>query len=111
MVDLFFTISNIDIASYADDNPPYIAAGNTDDLIKSLEETSSALFHWFDSDLLKNNPDKCNLLIRGNEHITVKIGEYEIKNSKSENLSGLKLDWKLILMTILLIHGKKLVEN
>ena len=30
MVDLFFIISDIDIASYADDNPPHIAAGNTD---------------------------------------------------------------------------------
>ena len=26
MTDLFFIISNIDIASYADDNAPYVAA-------------------------------------------------------------------------------------
>ena len=38
MADLFFIISNIEIASYVDDNTPYIAADNIDDLIKSLEE-------------------------------------------------------------------------
>ena len=50
--DLFFMISNIDIASYADDNTPYIAPNNTDDntpyiagdniddIIKSLEEAA-----------------------------------------------------------------------
>ena len=81
------------------------------DLIKSLEEASSALFQWFDNNLLKNNPGKCHLLISNNESTTVKISEYEIKNSECENLLGVKLDWMLILMTILLIYGKKLVEN
>ena len=38
MADLFFIISNIEIASYVDDNTPYVAADNIDDLIKSLEE-------------------------------------------------------------------------
>ena len=31
--DPLFIISNIDIASYADDNTPYIAADNIDDLV------------------------------------------------------------------------------
>ena len=35
-------ISNINIASYADDNTSYISADNIDDLIKSLEEASVA---------------------------------------------------------------------
>ena len=50
---LFFIISNINIASYADDNTSYIAADNIDDLIKSLEEASTALFQWFDNSFLK----------------------------------------------------------
>ena len=37
--DLFFIINYIDIANYADDNTPYIIVDNTDDLIKSLEES------------------------------------------------------------------------
>ena len=44
LADLFFIICNTDITSYADYNMPYIVADNTDDLIKSLEEASAALF-------------------------------------------------------------------
>ena len=44
LANLFFIISNIEIASYTDDNTPYIAADNIDDLIKSLEDESTALF-------------------------------------------------------------------
>ena len=61
----------------------------------NIEEASTALFQWFDNNLLKNNPDKCHLLISSNENITVKIGEYEVENSECEELLGAKLDWKL----------------
>ena len=47
--DLFFIISNIDIASYPDDKIPYIAADNIDDLIKLLEEESTVLLQCFDN--------------------------------------------------------------
>ena len=53
LAGLNFLISNIDIASYADDDTPYIAADDIDDLIKSLEEASTALFQWIDNNLLK----------------------------------------------------------
>ena len=53
LAGLFFIISNINIASYADDNTSYIAADSIDDLIKSLEEASTALFQWFDNSFLK----------------------------------------------------------
>ena len=95
LADLFLIIGNIDIASYADDNTPYIAADNTDALIKSLEEASTALFQLFDNNLLKNNLSECHLPISSNENITVKICEYEIENSELEKLLGVKLDWKL----------------
>ena len=36
LVGLFFILSNINIASYADDNTSYIATDNIDDLVKSL---------------------------------------------------------------------------
>ena len=84
LADLFFIINDIDIANYADDNPPYIVADNSDDLIKSLEEASFDIFHWFDNDLLESNPDKCYSLISSNkdninifgsnEYVTVHVG-------------------------------------
>ena len=60
---LFFIISNINIPSYADDNTSYIAADNIDDLMKSFEEASTALFHWLNNSFLKNKLDKFHLLI------------------------------------------------
>ena len=41
---LFFVVGNIDIASYAENNGPYIAVDNIDDLIKSLEEALATSF-------------------------------------------------------------------
>ena len=48
-------------------------------LSKSLEETSTALFQWFDNNLLKSNHDKCHLLINSNENVTVHVDEYGLK--------------------------------
>ena len=44
LIDLFFIIEDTDIASYADDNTPYVIADNIDGVIKSLEEASEILF-------------------------------------------------------------------
>ena len=68
----------------------YITADNFGDLIKSLEEVFSALFHWFDNNYLKINPGQCHLLINSNENKTVKVGEYKFESSESEKLLGIK---------------------
>ena len=72
-----------------------IAAYNIDGLIKSLEEASTFLLHWFDNNLLKNNSDKRHLLVSIKENIIVKIHEYEIENSGCEKLLAVELDLKL----------------
>ena len=95
LADLFFSINNIDIANYVDDNTPYVIADNIDDLIKSLGEAFLSLFQWFDNNLLKIHPIKCNLLISRNENVTLHVRECEIENSKCDKLLGLKVDWKL----------------
>ena len=51
LIDLFFTIEDTDIASYADDNTPYVSADNIDGAIKSLEEASEISFKWFSDNL------------------------------------------------------------
>ena len=48
LADLFFIISNIDIASYG-----MIIA---DIIADDIEEASTALFQWFDNNLLKKQP-------------------------------------------------------
>ena len=60
-----------------------------------MEETSTTLFQWFNSNLFKSNSDKCHVLISSNEKVIVQVGEYEIEISKCEKLLGVKLEWKL----------------
>ena len=69
LADLFFTVNDINITSYEDDNTPYMIADNVDDLITSLEQASNGLFEWFKNNLLKSNGDKCHLLVRTNDRI------------------------------------------
>ena len=40
LIDLFFIIEDTEIASFADDNTPYVTADNIDGVIKPLEEAS-----------------------------------------------------------------------
>ena len=95
MADLFFIINNVDIANYADDNTPYAASDNINDLISSLEEASKNLFQWFDENLMKSNPDKCHLLLSTKEKVAVKINNFRIENSSHEKLLGIHFDNKL----------------
>ena len=59
LADLFFILNDVDIASYADDNTPYVIADDISGVITSLEQTSKTLFEWFENNLLKSNTDKC----------------------------------------------------
>ena len=92
---MFFIIEDTDIASYADDNTPYVIADNIDGVIKSLEEASEILFKWFNDNLMKINADKCHLLVSTNNTIKIKTGHFDITNSKNEKLLGVKFDHKL----------------
>ena len=64
-------------------------------LIKSLEEASKELFKWFDDNLMKSNPDKCHFLVSTNDSVAIRIGNFQIENTKRENLLGIKFDNKL----------------
>ena len=46
---------------------------------------------------MKNNADKCHLLVCSNEKVTIKIASHEIANTKHENLlgSGLSFDYHI----------------
>ena len=95
LIDLFFIIEDTNIASYIDDNIPYVSAGNIDRVIESLEVASETLFNWFSDNLMKINTDKCHLLVSTNNTVKMKIGNFDITNSKSEKLIGVKFDHKL----------------
>ena len=88
MADLFFILNKIDVANDADDNTPYTSSNDVNGLMKSLEE-------WFDYNLMKSNPDKCHLLVSTNGNVAIRIGNFQIENSKREKLLGIPFDNKL----------------
>ena len=65
----------MDIGSYADDSTPIIVENNIDNVIASLEQDSDALFNWFKNNRLKNNVDKCHVLVSTNKSVGIEIGD------------------------------------
>ena len=68
---------------------------NTQDLITSLENCALVLFKWFENDLMKANSDKSHLLLSTSTSSTANINGDIIKNSESEKLLGVTIDYKL----------------
>ena len=92
---MLFTLNDIDIASYADDNTPYMISKKVDDLVTSFEQASNDLFEWFKNNLLKNNAEKCHLLVSANDRVSMYVDGFKIDKSDTEKLLGVKFDKKL----------------
>ena len=82
--DLYFILDDVDIASYVDDNTPYVIADNINGVDASLEKASEVLFEWFGNNLLKSNAAKCHLLVSYSDAVNIRVSEYDIKNSECE---------------------------
>ena len=68
---------------------------NFDNVIASLEQVSDTLFNWFKNNRLKNNVDKCHVLVSTKKPVGIKIGDYTIGKSECEKLLGIKIDVNL----------------
>ena len=75
LADLFFIWNDVDIASYADDNTPYVIADDINGVITSLEKASKALFECFENNLLKSNAYKCHLLVSSSDAVNLRVSE------------------------------------
>ena len=93
--DLFISLEEIDFASYADDNTPFVSETTPENLVSSLESCSASLFQWFSNNQMKANPEKCHLSMNANRPATIKIGEHTISNNYCEKLLGVKIDGQL----------------
>ena len=93
--ELFISLEEIDFASYADDNTPFVSETTPENLVSSLESCSASLFQWFSNNQMKANPEKCHLSMNVNRPATIKIGEHTISNSYCEKLLGVKIDSQL----------------
>ena len=78
-------ISDNDVASYADDNTPYVSADTIGEVIKSLETASVKFFKWFTDNQMKGNQDKCHLTVSKNENVSMHTGPFEIKNTNCKS--------------------------
>ena len=94
LADLFLTLNKIDTANYADDNTPYTSSNDVNGLINSLKESSNELFKWFDHNLMKGNPEKCNLLVSANVNAAIRMENFQIENTKIEKLLDIQIDNK-----------------
>ena len=70
---MFLIHSDIDIASFADDNTPYLYAKNAEDVIESLEQASVSPSGWFENNLLKGTADKCHFLVSASQEISLNV--------------------------------------
>ena len=93
--DLLYIMRNWPAANYADDTTPYTGGKNTQDVITSLENCALVLFKWFENNLMKANSDKSHLLLSTSTPSTANINGDIIKNSESEKLLGVTIDYKL----------------
>ena len=53
------------------------------------------MFIWFENNRLRNNVDKCHVLVSTNKLIGIKIGDCTIDNSECEKLFGVKINENL----------------
>ena len=79
---MFYNINDCDIASYADDNTPYVSNSNLDAVINKLEESTNSLFQLFRNNHMKANADKSHLLVISNFEVPANTNEFEIESSK-----------------------------
>ena len=89
-------ISGTDFTSYVDDNSSIYDSGNSlDEVISSLQELAEKLFQCFSHNQMRENTDKCHLIVSTDESIEIQVGESLTKNSTCEKLLGVKIDNKL----------------
>ena len=88
-------VNDIDIASHARDSAPFIVKNNIDNVNAYLEQASGALFNRFKNNRLKNNIDKCHVLVSMKKFVSIKIWDYAIDNRESEKLLSVKINVNL----------------
>ena len=95
LCDISFTLNNHEIASYANDNTPYVTCDTIEPMIALLEKIAKEIFKWFEDNEMQGNTDKCHVLLGTSQKMHVNIGTSQIENSTYEKLLGVNIDSKL----------------
>ena len=91
-------LKETEICNYADDTTIYACDPDIENVIMHLENDALKITEWFPNNFMKLNEDKCHLMIfgaKGNNKISIKIGEACVKESKEENPLGITFDRSL----------------
>ena len=64
-------------------------------VINNLDESTNNLFQWVRNNHMKDNADKCHLLVTGNYEVSANINEFEIESSEKQKLLGISIDIRL----------------
>ena len=92
---MFFILEDVDFASYADDNTPYVTEEGVDQVTYRLENSAKILFQWFRDNEMKSNADKFHFLLCNEETSFMEAEGNQIKNTQSEKLLGVSFDANL----------------
>ena len=95
LCDLFFVISDVDFANYADDTTPYVCKKHYEKSINEIEKISNELFDWFSQNHFKANASKSHFFLTPYKNSSISIKNTTIPSSKCETLLGVKIDSEL----------------
>ena len=92
--DLFFSVEEDNVTSYADDTTPYSNGKNVLTVLEYIETKGKEVFNWFSINCVKANPDKSQLLLTSKDEVSITIDDTDIKSSSSKMLLGVLIDNK-----------------
>ena len=76
---------------------------NVDVILEKLEIVGKVPFEWFSNNFLKQNADKCHLILSTDEPFSTHIDNEVIKNSNNSKLLGINLNNRLGFVNIVTI--------
>ena len=97
--NIFLFTSDCEIANYAYNNSPYCQGKNIEFVMSQLEKDANLLITWVVDNSMRANHDKFHLLLDSDTNLSIKVDNYEIKNSNEEKLLGITFDNKLTFET------------
>ena len=93
--DLFFEVSDLEYASFADDTTPYSCLPEMIHILEKLEKGMQSMFDWFSENFLKANADKCHLIASSKVPVHIQISDIKVTSESRVKLLGIHIDNRL----------------
>ena len=93
--DLFFEVSDLEYASFADDTTPYSCLPEMIHILEKLEKGIQSMFDWFSENFLKANADKCHLIASSKVPVHIQISDIKVTSESRVKLLSIHIDNRL----------------